>query len=475
MRSERAAVLVDPVLGEDFGEAYALGYRVHPPRALDFAVFPAIDALVLTHEHDDHFDIPSLARLDRRIPIFLSTHSSNAAFAILREMGFVVRPLVPGAPVVFDDLEVIPFTGDHLSVNCDDEWDALPFMIRHRGGDGSFFSMVDLMMVPGHLEWAKSCAPRPGLVTWTNNTLDWSHMGEYLSDVAAHDSSTDQCLERMRTGHELVASRWGEPAAMLMCAGGFSFHGERAWLNERVFGIDTEAVCRRLGERHANGRFYATLPGQTFWMEGNRLARVDARTAFLGVTPRATWPTRSRDPAIVAPDYAPATGRRDLAAGDTERLDRSLQELAGTLVGGILFRSLHSMLTAMTGDRKPTFALVLRHGPVNAALVFEYDAGACAFVGGAPGDPRRNYLAGMECWATDLLAVLQGELGPIALAYGRARLWNAMPQGFRFDLFEAMYRLSHPLRRPAAFLRTYRRLWEKNRSALPVVRAAAPQ
>jgi benzoyl-CoA reductase subunit A len=33
---------------------------------------------------------------------------------------------------------------------------------------------------------------------------------------------------------------------------------------------------------------------------------------------------------------------------------------------------------------------------------------------------EETYLAGIECWATDLLAILNGELGPIALAAKRA-------------------------------------------------------
>jgi hypothetical protein len=67
----------------------------------------------------------------------------------------------------------------------------------------------------------------------------------------------------------------------------------------------------------------------------------------------------------------------------------------------------------------------------------------------------------MECWATDLLAVLRGELGPIALTFGRARLWNALPDKLRFDIFGELTRVSHPLRRPAEYLRNYQRQWAK--------------
>ena len=105
----------------------------------------------------------------------------------------------------------------------------------------------------------------------------------------------------------------------------------------------------------------------------------------------------------------------------------------------------HSMLAVEAQGRKPTFAFVLRHGSEGSTLVFEYDASACAFVSVVVANPRDVYLAGWECWATDLIAVLQGELGPIALMYGRARLWNHLPQRFCFDMQEALSRVSHPL------------------------------
>src|SRR5215211_191057 len=95
IRSGRTCVLVDPLLCEEFGDVHALQYRVYPPRVMRAEAFPPIDAVILSHEHDDHFDIPSLVRLDRRIPIFISVHSSIAAYEILRRIGFAVQPLVP--------------------------------------------------------------------------------------------------------------------------------------------------------------------------------------------------------------------------------------------------------------------------------------------------------------------------------------------------------------------------------------------
>jgi hypothetical protein len=208
-------------------------------------------------------------------------------------------------------------------------------------------------------------------------------------------------------------------------------------------------------------------------MEGNRVVKVDESTAFLEAAPHSQWPARGRilRRDTPTPDYHPATGRRDLGEGDAEQLRERLDQLADALVGGILFRSLHSILAVEAQGRKPTFALVLRHGSNGAAQVFEYDASACAFVPRTEADPRDAYLAGWECWATDLLAVLNAQMGPITLMFGRSRLWNALPGRLRFDLLEGFTRLSHPLTRPAAYLRNYQRLWKESKDVIPAFAA----
>ncbi len=459
-RSERAAVLVDPLLCEDFGQAHALEYRVWPPRVWTPAAMPKLDAVVLSHEHDDHFDIPSLARLDRAIPIYLSTRSSTAARSILATMGFTVHPLVPGTPLKFGDLELTPFAGDHLAADCGDEWDTLPFLVRHTEGHGSFFSMVDIPLQPIHLEWVATRAMRPGIISWTNNAMDWSHMASYLVERV---EGTQQCFINMGMGHKLIEQSWGTPAAMVMCAGGMAFTGERAWLNQRVFCVDTDAVCANMQKVYKKEKFYAGVPGQTWHLAANKLKSVDDSTPFLTTAPRETWPSRAKGDVAVR-DYPPGCGRTELESW--ERLRANLDAFAGSLVGTHLFKSLHSLLDSET-DRKPTFVFVLRDG--DRRRVFAYDPRACAFPEIDDTDPERTYLAGFECWATDLDAVLAGEMGPIGLTFGRSRLWNALSKRFAFDIFPSLHRVSHPLRLPAAYLELYERLWEPVRDTKPEI------
>jgi Beta-lactamase superfamily domain len=457
IRTRSTSWLVDPLLCESFGQAHALGYEVYPPRVLDPGAFPPIDAVFLTHEHDDHFDIPSLAKLDRKIPIYLSVHSSSAARRILETMGFVVKPLVPGVAIEGGDLELVPFVGDHVATNVSDEWDTLPILIHHKGGDGSFFTMVDITLTERHLAWAKVHVKAPGLMTWTNNALDLSHMASYLVDKG---DATDRSFRAMQAGHRLILKAWGEPSALLMCAGGFSFTRERAWLNHRLFAVDAEGVCARMSAEHDGGRFVAATPGQTFWMKSGHLVEIEEATPFLRTRPREEWPLRKKNSALAIPDYAPATGRRTLSDEQRRELESALQDFAGSLVGGLTFRSLHSLLvTEAPPERHKTFCFALRHGDSGDRHVFEYVATDCSFHRSASLTPEESYIAGLCCWESDLLAVLRGELGPIGILFGRATVWNAVGGRFHFDIFEDLYRACHPLRRPEAFFRTYQNIW----------------
>ena len=190
---------------------------------------------------------------------------------------------------------------------------------------------------------------------------------------------------------------------MLICAGGFAFHGEQAWFNQRVFWVDTEAVCRHLSAVRKDERFFSALPGQTFWMEGNRLAKVEESTPFLGVAPRAQWPARGRILRADTPDYAPATGRRDLADGDAERASRAVGPTRGC-----------------AGRRHPFPQPAFDAGGRSAGPQAHVRSGAAPWSRTVPRrssnttpppapsfpawtvDPRDVYIAGWECWATDL-------------------------------------------------------------------------
>ena len=124
--------------------------------------------------------------------------------------------------------------------------------------------MVDITITQAHVEWVAAKAMRPGLISWTNNAMDWSHMASYLAERV---EGTQQAFMNWGVGHKLITTIWGTPAAMIMCAGGFAFEGAKAWLNQRVFCVDTDQVVDSMSKLYKKEKFYAGTPGQTFHMK----------------------------------------------------------------------------------------------------------------------------------------------------------------------------------------------------------------
>src|SRR5439155_563386 len=112
---EKARIFVDPLLQARFGFTDATELRVYPPRRIDLEAFPAIDAVLITHEHEGHLDPASLNLIDRRVPVYLPARSSMATRTFLQEMGFEVRLMHPGRRFSVGDLEVLPMSGDPVN------------------------------------------------------------------------------------------------------------------------------------------------------------------------------------------------------------------------------------------------------------------------------------------------------------------------------------------------------------------------
>ncbi len=78
-------ILTDPVFSERVGPAPWLGQRRYRPPGVRFEDLPPIDVVLLSHDHYDHFDIPTLQRLARRFHPKIITGLGNAE--LLRAAG----------------------------------------------------------------------------------------------------------------------------------------------------------------------------------------------------------------------------------------------------------------------------------------------------------------------------------------------------------------------------------------------------
>jgi L-ascorbate metabolism protein UlaG (beta-lactamase superfamily) len=121
-------ILTDPVFSHRIGLAAGL-FTLGPARkiapALPIARLPKIDLILISHAHFDHLDRPSLASLDRRIPIIAAPNTSD----LIGDLGF--KNLKELSWEQSTDLGSL-----HIRAVKVNHWGARTFLDRHRGFNG---------------------------------------------------------------------------------------------------------------------------------------------------------------------------------------------------------------------------------------------------------------------------------------------------------------------------------------------------
>jgi hypothetical protein len=452
--SNTSRVLVDPLLTPRIGFTDAIELFVYPPRNFDFSKAPPIDAMLLTHEHEGHFDIPTLQRLDRKIPIYISVRTSMATRKFITEMGFSVRLMHPGRAFQVGELEVLPMTGDQVKYGTIEEWDVLPYLIRDLSGDGSFFSHVDMMATSAMWKAAHSLIERPGLWAYTNNFHDYYFQDTYRGPNFLGVQST---IKAMLENYQSLCEGWDAPEALLVIGGGFCFGGPQTWLNRNAFYTSCEESQKALSYLLPTQKSFAPIPGQTLIMKEGKLISIE-ESSFVFALPRAEWPDRSFSGEIKWMEhFDPACGQKIFSESDLPLLQNELNRFAEYLYGTTPFQQLYSMTEEDFKGKLPTFALNLLANEEGASYTFAYEPQSCSFVLVECEDPGEFY-AGLECWASDLLAHLCFEISPNAIGLGRCRAWNINPEAFSMDINTHLFIYAHQLRHPKRALELYRKI-----------------
>lgn len=99
-------LLVDPVLGDWFGTTARQRFRIWPPRKVLLERMPPIDAVVVTNEHLDHFNLRSLRLLPPATPLYFGDLTPACCIAAARRAGFAVTLLADRQPVTLGGLVV---------------------------------------------------------------------------------------------------------------------------------------------------------------------------------------------------------------------------------------------------------------------------------------------------------------------------------------------------------------------------------
>ncbi|MBV1858811.1 MAG: hypothetical protein KUG77_10395, partial [Nannocystaceae bacterium] len=329
------------------------------------------------------------------------------------------------------DLNLRVFVADHSAVPDADEWDVLPFIVSDDAGQGVFASSVDVPMPPAMFEALMELPGWPGILCLANNTTD-TRFVRRESGVLSRSEDTQALTRVLSRRLAAFAGRAGLPRFTAVTGGGWSHPADLAWVDALAFSVDPTPLASALSDA-CGGRVRAVLPGRRITLQALEVVE-DSDPAV-----ELKGPIERPDPGAVEVPAMP-TRAVDSAAVDEARLEAELQPFARFLFARGIFAQVHSL----PRSDALAFAVHTESSPV----VLAYRSAAGGFERVTVADPFTHFLSGFECWAADLLALLEGRLAASALCYtGRLRCWNRSPQRLRVSP-QLLWLFSHPLHRP---------------------------
>ena len=105
----RTKILMDPLLEDTFGFESKHGIEVVPPRTINKKIYEDADAVLLSHEHSDHFHPASLKHLKKGLTVYVGVLTLAPVIWTLREMGFNVVKVKSGETITIGDLTITFF------------------------------------------------------------------------------------------------------------------------------------------------------------------------------------------------------------------------------------------------------------------------------------------------------------------------------------------------------------------------------
>lgn len=468
-----AHVLIDPLLAECFSHSDSWGIEIYPPRTVDTAAMPVPTAVVLTHEHSDHFHLPSLARLPRHVPVVVGPTMIQPIVDAIAALGLMVlrQPLLE--PLRLGRLEVTLFGAAPSTVFWESRVTQVLVRDADQPGSGGAFIAVDALVSPSY---ARSLAagerPAPSVIALSNNSqITPPRVFGALDNLTAAEDPNKHGPVGLRILHELLLDYTKDLPPIpnvLICGGGFMKDYDA--LGPFPFSDQDELAA--VGDQLLlDTRVRGLLPGEAYDVDTAEVRRDMAPWIALD-GPRLAALKHKRDAFLADPHpiaVKPLCGRfasDDDAWAAVREVEAELAGLARALmcsrVGQAALDLEQHHGEPLDGRR---IVLVLCDGPGGRPLRWALDLNRAAFVRDDGPDDRvlERFPFGLELFLIDYVNVLRGEIQIWDLAGIAMRSWY---MGDRLaSLVSFMYSYYGELVRPdlarGIYMRTVSRLGQE--------------
>src|SRR5882757_5043476 len=172
--------LLDPIL-EEIGNG-AARLPVWPQRRLDFTKMAPIEAVIISHEHADHFSLETLNALPKRCPVYVSDLASFAMLSAIQDLGFLVQRFKPLETFAINGIKITALPALYNKLEPD-----VYALLLQDDSDASFLTAIDTVAHPDIFGWLAQHCPQRTLDNLTNNFVEPRQ--PLVNDANAHTKS----------------------------------------------------------------------------------------------------------------------------------------------------------------------------------------------------------------------------------------------------------------------------------------------
>lgn len=403
--------LLDPIL-ETIGNG-ADRMPIWPRRRLDFASMGTLDAVIISHEHADHFSLETLAVLPRHCKVYISDLSSRAMLQAIEELGLQVQRYTAINPFTIIDIRITALPGLYNTL----EPDVYGLLIQDDSG-ASFLTSIDTVAHPDVFAWLQQHCPRRTLDNMTNNFIEPRQ--PLVNDPRSWEKSRTIV---MGTTLEYVDKM--KPSRVVISGQGWCFDPEHDQYNHSFFSVDNYWLEEAAKALIPSVQWWRGEPGMRFSLDRMNFS-VDM--ASICTSSPTTDRTFSASSVQVPEPFSPWTRETLINAERLNEVRRFISESFGVVIGGYapkLMEGLYYLKFQDSGSMPTTMRLVLRNGELK--YIYEFDYGLLKF-SDVTATATHEAVLGLEIWAADFELIIAAAEEAFLIYESAVRIWSHMPQ-----------------------------------------------
>lgn len=430
-------LLLDPMLEKMYGDDYTSSpVEIYPPRKVDFNKIPQPGAIVISHEHSDHFQLSSLNKLSREAPIYVGPLMPREIRELVRDLGFSVVEAEFGREYHTGDVLFQLFPAGRETALWESRVSQLYVRAAVEPEYGGAFVTVDALPSEMFIEQVRQgILPRPSVFA-TSNNAQVTPPGVYGSIDNMYDEKTYEGSGQRSAipGVEIITSLFDEvitdfpefgQADLLITGGGFLKDYEQMG----PFPLsDQDQIAEGVGRLVDGVAVYGPTPGDRFRLENGGLTPLRETANWVELDDDRWNELKSRRDAFVARgEHIPMKAILP-SIQDTNKVAAAIADVERELefFARLLMVSQHSgqLLAASVRSRRSTTLMLFRLINNNDVFDWAFDLSASKFV-------RQKSTTSEDCISRYPFGIIANLPDWHAVISGRFQIWDIVGVAMR--------------------------------------------